>query len=91
MAGEEGRILPMGKKTDVFDGMVKRMGNRLGKIAVWGGSTLTLLAIGGAGTVTYPSYTAFYYSAAIGLSLIVGGLLTVNLPVDEPHDAHPSC
>lgn len=71
--------------------MVRCMGNRLGKIAVWVGSTLTLLAVGGAGTVTYASYTAFYYSAAIGLSLIVGGLLTFNLPVDDQHDSHPSC
>lgn len=81
----------MGKKTDVIVEMVRCMGNRLGKIALWIGSTLTLLAIGGAGTVTYPSYTAFYYSAAAGLSLIVGGLLTINLTFDDQHDTHPSC
>jgi hypothetical protein len=67
------------------------MANRLGKFALWVGSTLTFLTIGGAGTVTYPSYTAYYYSAAIGLSLIVGGLLTLNLTFDDQHDTHRSC
>jgi len=62
--------------------------NRLAKIALFVGSAAVLFAIGGAGTVTYPSYTAFYYSAAIGLSLIVGGLLTLNVALDDQHDTH---
>jgi hypothetical protein len=50
---------------------------KIGKIVLWTGTTLVLLAIVGAGTATYPSYTLFYYAAGTGLSLIVAGLLII--------------
>lgn len=49
----------------------------LGKTALIAGSTLTLFAIAGASTVTYPSYFVYYYTAASGLSLIAAGLVSL--------------
>jgi uncharacterized membrane protein HdeD (DUF308 family) len=54
----------------------KTMGHRKARFALWVGSTLTLLAIGGVSTVTFPYLAIYYYTAVIGLSLIVAGLLS---------------
>jgi uncharacterized membrane protein HdeD (DUF308 family) len=50
---------------------------RFAKTALFVGSAAVLFAVGGAGTVTYPAYTAYYYAAATGLSLIVAGLISL--------------
>lgn len=50
---------------------------RIGKITLWVGSTLVLIAIAGASTVTYPNYSLYYFVGTAGLSLMAGGLLTL--------------
>jgi hypothetical protein len=50
---------------------------QIGKSLLWLGATMTLLAVAGSGTTIYPTFFAEYYSAAIGLSLIVAGLLAM--------------
>jgi len=41
------------------------------------GAALLFFSVAGASVVTYPIYAAFYYAAALGLSLITAGLLTL--------------
>jgi hypothetical protein len=50
---------------------------QIGKSLLWLGTTMTLLAVAGSGTTIYPAFLVDYYSAAIGLSLVVAGLLAV--------------
>ena len=49
----------------------------VGRILVWLGGSLTLFAFSGAASMTpsLSSYAQFYYLAAAGISLALGGLL----------------
>ena len=49
----------------------------VGKFALWLGSTLALLSVAAASIVTYQTYAPEYYAAAMGLSLVIAGLLTI--------------
>jgi hypothetical protein len=56
---------------------VVRIRRLSGMVALWGGVTLTLLAVAAVSVSTYPAYAPAYYLAVVGLSLIVAGLLEI--------------
>ena len=47
------------------------------KMTLIAGSGLVFFAIAGASVITYPTYAAYYYSAATGLTLILAGLISL--------------
>jgi len=51
--------------------------NWVGKIAVWIGASVTLASVAGFCTVTHPQYAVYYYGTAGGLSLLIGGLISL--------------
>jgi hypothetical protein len=48
-----------------------------GKLALFIGAGTVLFAIAGAQTVSYPQYVLYSYSAAAGITLVIGGLISL--------------
>jgi hypothetical protein len=46
-----------------------------GKIGIFLGAGLVFAAVGGASSLVYPQFRFFYFLAAMGLTVIIGGLL----------------
>jgi hypothetical protein len=49
----------------------------IGKVAVFIGAGTVLFAIAGAQTVNSPQYAPYTYSAAAGITLVIGGLISL--------------
>ena len=41
------------------------------------GLTIIFLSVAGALTLTFPTFSAYYFSAAVGLSLVAAGLISM--------------
>jgi hypothetical protein len=48
------------------------------KLLIWTGSTITILSFASAAAQSLPSYITFYALGACGLSILIGGLLSVD-------------
>jgi uncharacterized membrane protein HdeD (DUF308 family) len=49
----------------------------LGKLAIFLGAGAVLFAVAGVESISFPEYTLYSFSAAAGITLVIGGLISL--------------